>query len=365
LLTLAGDRSFYRIEGGKRQYLGLDGGYHDVVRPDGVLSLEDIKRVSKPLLKNGSASLWDIGDGVACFEFTSKMNALGDETIKLLAGAIGLVAGKYKAMVIYTDATNFSVGANLGLAMFAVNIAAWGEIEKLVMGGQQAYKALKYAPFPVVGAPAGLALGGGCEILLHSDAIQAHAESYIGLVECGVGLVPAWGGCGEMVDRWTKAGILPRGPMPAVAKVFEIVSTATVSKSAAQAKDYMFIRPDDGITMNRDRLLADAKAKALSLVDGYRPPEPPTFTLPGESGRVALGMAATSFHKRGMATDYDMVVSDTLATILSGGAADVVDIVSEQDMLALERAAFLSRVRDSRTMARVESMLETGKPLRN
>jgi 3-hydroxyacyl-CoA dehydrogenase len=365
LLALAGDRGFYRIDDGKRQYLGLDGAYHDVVRPDGVLSLEDIKRVSKPLLKNGSAALWDIGDGVACFEFTSKMNALDGETLKLLAGAIGLVGEKYRAMVIYTDADNFSAGANLGLAMFAVNIAAWGEIEKLVMGGQQVYKALKYASFPVVGAPAGTALGGGCEILLHSDTIQAHAESYIGLVECGVGLVPGWGGCGEMVDRWTKAGVLPRGPMPAVAKVFEIVSTATVSKSAAQAKDHLFLRPGDGITMNRDRLLADAKARALALVDGYRPPEPPTFRLPGESGRVALGMAAEGFHKRSMATDYDMVVSDTLAMVLTGGDADVVDVVDEGSMLALERAAFLARIRDPRTIARVESMLETGKPLRN
>lgn len=365
LLRLAGDRTFYRLQDGRRQYLGQDGEYHDIVRAEGIVSLEDIKRVAKPLLRNGSAALWDIGDGVACFEFASKMNALDGDTLKLLGDAIGLVGQKYKAMVIYTDAANFSAGANLGLALFAVNIAAWGEIEKLVSGGQAAYKAMKYAPFPVVGAPAGLALGGGCEILLHSDAIQAHAESYIGLVECGVGLVPGWGGCGEMIDRWTKAGVLPRGPMPAVAKVFEIVSTATVSKSAAQARDYMFLRPSDGITMNRDRLLADAKARALSLVDGYQPPKPPEFRLPGSSGRVALGMAAEGFHKRGLATDYDMVVSDALASVITGGDADVIDVVSEQDMLALERAAFMARVRDKRTLARVEAMLETGKPLRN
>jgi 3-hydroxyacyl-CoA dehydrogenase len=168
-----------------------------------------------------------------------------------------------------------------------------------------------------------------------------------------------------MIDRWTRAGVLPRGPMSAVAKVFEIVSTATVSKSAAQAREYMFLRPSDGITMNRDRLLADAKARALSLVDGYQPPKPPEFRLPGPSGRVALGMAAEGFHKRGLATDYDMVVSDALASVITGGEADVIDVVSEQDMLALERAAFMARVRDKRTLARVEAMLETGKPLRN
>ena len=365
IIKVAGDRSFYRIDNGKRQYLGLDGSYHDVVRADGVLLLEDIKRGGKPLLKNGSASLWDIGDGVACFEFTSKMNALDGDTLKLLGQSVGLVAEKMKALVIYNEGSNFSAGANLGLALFAVNIAAWGEIEKLVTGGQMAYKAMKYAPFPVVAAPAGLALGGGCEILLNSDAIQAHAESYIGLVECGVGLVPGWGGCGEMIDRWVKAGVLPKGPMPAVAKTFETISTATVAKSAAEARELMFLRKGDGITMNRDRLLADAKAKALSLVDGYTPPDPPTFRLPGESGRVALGMAAQGFRKQGLATDYDMVVSDALAEVLTGGEADLVDTVTEEQMLTLERKAFMARVRDPRTQARVEVMLETGKPLRN
>jgi 3-hydroxyacyl-CoA dehydrogenase len=365
ILTLAGDRSFYRFEDGRRQSLGLDGAYHDVLRADGVLILEDIKRVSKPILRNGSASLWDIGDGVACLEFTSKMNALDGEILKLVGESVGVVAQKYKALVIYNEGTNFSAGANLGLALFALNIAAWGEIEKLVSGGQMAYKALKYAPFPVVSAPFGTALGGGCEILLNSDAIQAHSESYIGLVECGVGLVPGWGGCGEMLHRWQSSKLLPKGPMPAVAKVFEIVSTATVSKSAAEAREYGFLRPSDGVTMNRDRLLADAKARALSLVDGYKPPEPPTFRLPGASGRAAMKMAAESFHKQGKATDYDLVVSDTLAEILSGGDADLVDTVTEQDLLALEHKGFMTRVRDPRSIARVEHMLTTGKPLRN
>lgn len=365
LLAVAGDRPFYRIEGTKRQYLGLDGDYHDLPVPEGVLRLEDIKRAGPPLLKNGSAALWDIGDGVVALEFTGKMNALDGDVMKLIGQAIPLVQKGYKALVVYNDASNFSAGANLGLALFALNIAAWGEIEKLVAGGQQAYKALKYAPFPVVSAPAGMALGGGCEILLHSDAVQAHAESYIGLVECGVGLIPGWGGCGEMIDRWQKNPAWPKGPMPAPAKVFEIVSTASVSKSAAEARELGFLRPGDGITMNRDRLLADAKARALALVDGYQAPTPPEFRLPGESGRVGMKMAAEGFHKRGLATDYDLVVSDALAEVLTGGDKDYVDVVTEKDMLALERKAFMARVRDHRTIARVETMLETGKPLRN
>jgi len=365
LLSQAGTRTFYRVEEGKRQFLGLDGEYHDIVRPAGVLRLANIKLRSKPLLKNASAALWDVGDGVACLEFTGKMNALDGEVMKLIGQAIPVVAQQYKALVIYNDADSFSAGANLGLALFAMNIAAWGEIEKLVAGGQMAFKALKYASFPVVSAPAGLAIGGGCEILLHSDAIQAHAELYTGLVECGVGLIPGWGGNGEMLERWRNALGMPQGPMPAVAKVFETVSTATVSKSAQQAKELMFLRPDDGVTMNRDRLLHDAKHKALALVEGYTPPQPPTFRLPGESGRVGLNMAAQGFHKRGLATDYDMVVSDALATVLSGGEFDYVDTVSEADLLTLERQEFMCSIRDPRTVSRIEHMLETGKPLRN
>ena len=272
---------------------------------------------------------------------------------------------KYKALVIYNEGQNFSVGANLGTALFAANIAAWGEIEKAIAGGQQAYKALKYAPFPTVAAPAGMALGGGCEILLHSSAVQAHAESYIGLVECGVGLLPGWGGCKEMLLRWTAQGKLPGGPMPVPAKVFETVSTATTSKSAAQAKDYLFLRPTDAITMNRDRLLADAKAKALSLVKGYKPPEPQAVQLPGPSGALAMKLAAEGFHKRGIATDHDLVVSKALAEVLAGGETDLMDTVSEDKMLALERAGFMKLIKTAATLARVEHTLMTGKPLRN
>lgn len=365
LIALAGDRPFYRTQGGKRQVLGLDGEYRDLVRPEGVVLLEDIKLAGPPLLKSASAALWDGGDGVAVLEFTGKMNALDGDVMSLIGKAIPLVAEKFKALVVYNEGGNFSAGANLGIALFALNIAAWGEVDKLIAGGQQAFKALKYAPFPVVGAPSGLALGGGCEVLLHADAIQAHAESYIGLVECGVGLVPGWGGCGEMLDRWSKAPGMPRGPMPAVSKVFEMISTATVAKSAAEAKELGFLRPADGVTMNRDRLLADAKAKALGMVDGYRPPEPPQFRLPGPAGKTALMMAVEGFRARGLATPYDEVVAGRLSDVLTGGAADPVDVLTEDDLLALERAAFAALVRDPRTIARIEHMLGTGKPLRN
>ena len=365
LLAAVGAGSFYRVEDGRRQAFQPDGSYRDIVRPEGVLLLEDIKLSGKPLLKNGSASLWDVGDGVVCLEFTSKSNSMDGQILELIGKAISLVKRKYKALVVYNEGSNFSVGANLGLALFAANIAAWGEIEKSVSSGQEAYKALKYAPFPVVSAPAGMALGGGCEILLHSDAVQAHAESYIGLVECGVGLVPAWGGCKEMLVRWQSSGKLPKGPMPAAAKVFELISTATVAKSAAEAKDLQFLKASDGITMNRDRLLADAKATALRLAENYAPPEPPSVVLPGPSGKVAMQMAAEGFARRGIATPHDLVVAGALADVLSGGATDILETVSEDALLELEHESFMRLVRTPATLDRFETLLETGRPVRN
>lgn len=364
-LAVAKGKSFYRLNGAERDYLGLDGAYHKLQRPDGVLMLEDIKRASKPLLKNSSAAVWDIGEGVLCFELTSKSNSWDKQNLALLSQTIDLVPQNHKALVIYNEGSHFSAGANLGLALFAANIAAWSEIEKLVSSGQQIYKKLKYAAFPSVAAPFGMALGGGCEITLHSSAVQAHAELYIGLVECGVGLVPAWGGCSEMLNRWATNKAFPKGPMPAASKVFETVSTATVSKSAANAKELLYLRESDGITMNRYRLLADAKARALSLVAGYTPPEPPTYQLPGEDGRTAFAMAVQEFRKKDVATPYDEVVAGELANVLSGGEADIVDRPTEQDILALERAAFMRLIKKDGTLARIETMLTTGKPLRN
>ncbi|WP_298428558.1 enoyl-CoA hydratase-related protein, partial [Rhodoblastus sp.] len=365
VVRAAQGKSFYRIADGKRQALTLSGDYKTLLRPEGVLLLEDIKLTSKPVLKNGSASVWDIGDGVLCFEFTSMMNSLDADIVALLSKTIELVKKEYKALVVYNEGSNFSVGANLGLALFAANIAGWNDIQGLVGLGQLTYKALKYAPFPVVSAPAGMALGGGCEILLHSDAIQAHAETYAGLVEVGVGLIPGWGGCKEMAARWQSLGKLPRGPMPAVAKVFEFISTATVAKSAAEAQDMLILRPGDAITMNRTRLLFDAKAKALKLAENYKPPEPPTYVLPGPSGKAALDMAVDGFVRLGKATRHDKVVSGVLAEILTGGDTDPTETLTEDRMLELERIGFMKLIRTPDTLARIEHMLETGKPLRN
>ncbi len=366
LLKQAAGRPFYRTEEGRLQYLDVSGDYTDLTRPDGVLMLADVKRASQPILKNASAALWDIGDGVVCLEFTSKMNSLDPEIMTLIGKSIREVKKNHKAMVIYNEGNHFSVGANLGLAVFAANIAAWAEIESMVETGQDTYKALKYAPFPVVSAPSGMAVGGGCEILLHSDAVQAHMETYTGLVEVGVGLVPAWGGCKEMLARWSANPKHPAGPMPGPAKAFELISTAAVAKSAEEAKANLILRPDDGITMNRDRLLADAKARALSLAENYTPPEPALFRLPGESARVAFSMAVDGFVRNGKATAHDRVVALAVARILSGGEdGDPTVEQTEDDVLELEREGFMAMIRHPDSLDRVEHMLLNGKPLRN
>ncbi len=378
LLKKLGDKTFYKIDNGKLHYFGTDGKYHAITRPEGVLLLRDIKIAQKPVMKNASASVWDIGDGILCFEKTSKMNTFDEQIFEMLGKVmkeIGDGKGKYKALVVYNEGSAFSAGANLGLALFMINIAMWPQVEEFIGGGQRVFKALKFAPFPVVSAPSGLALGGGCEILLHSDHVQAHAETYTGLVEVGVGLIPAWGGCKEMILRFqarqkaqhNKIWFSPANdPMTATRQAFETIGMAKVAKSAAEAKEIGYFREGDGITMNRDRLLYDAKQKALALSKNYKAPEPVTdICLPGATGKYALDMAVGDLRKSGKATPYDVVVSGHLASVLSGGETDWTEKRTEDDLLALERREFVQLLRKEGTMARIEHMLDNGKPLRN
>jgi 3-hydroxyacyl-CoA dehydrogenase len=367
MLKLAAEKGgFYRVESGQLQYLGTDGAYHALKRAEGVLLLSDIKRAGKPILKNGSASLWDIGDGVACLEFHSKMNAIDPDTLDMVKKSVAHVGKNMKALVVHNEADNFSVGANIGLALFAANIAMWPMIEDLIGQGQAAYKAVKFAPFPVVGAPSGMALGGGCEILLHCAAVVAHAETYMGLVEVGVGLIPGWGGCKELLLRNQPGPKDPKGPMPPVAAAFETISLAKVAKSAAEAKELKLLRASDGITMNRDRLLFDAKARALELLaSGYKAPEPKELRLPGPTAKTALQLAVDGFRLQGKALPHDVTVSNALAEVLSGGATDYTAVVTEDQIQKLEKKAFMALLRTGPTLARMEHMLTTNKPLRN
>lgn len=367
-LKTAAGKTFYRTQDGKLQYLQQNGGYADVKRPEGVLLLSDIKRASKPVAKNMSAALWDIGDGVLCLEFTSKMNSLDFFSLRMINKACDIVEkskGKYKALVIHNEGDDFSVGANIGVALYAAKAKQYWVIDKMVRMGQDAMKRLKYAAFPVVAAPSGKALGGGCEVLLHSSHVQAHAETYAGLVEVGVGLLPAWGGSTELLTRAKQSKKLPNGPMPAVATVFETISTAKVGLSAAEGKDLMIFRDTDGVTMNKARLLSDAKTKALEMAKNYTPEQPFDMILPGESGLAAIRMAVDGFYLKGAATPYDVVVSDRVAKVLTGGDyAGPGTLVTQDHLRDLEREHFMALVHDKRTIARIESILKTGKPLR-
>ncbi len=366
LRTAADNGSFYSIEDGEIQRLAPDGSMVAVDRPESTITVADLKRRGKPLKRNGSASIWDMGDEILLVEYHSKMNAMDPMNIEMLVNAVDLAESEgWKGIVIGNDGPNFCAGANLGLVLFAVNLAAWKDVEDFIAAGQDTYQAVKYCEVPVVAASAGMCLGGGAEVLMHCDAIQAHAESYIGLVEVGVGIIPAWGGCKELMGRLRDFGLVPEGPMGAVMKAFEYIGTAQVAKSAEQARSMGFIGPSDGITMNRDRLLADAKARALELSSGYEPPEPRTYSLPGPTGRTALELAVRDLALSGQATPHDVVVTNELAWILSGGDTDMTETTEEDDILAMEREAIGRLGRHEDSLARMEHMLETGKPLRN
>jgi len=365
LLAAVGTGSFYRVrEGRLQQFTGKL--YENVQRPEGVLLLEDVKRASQPIARNMSASLWDIGDGIACLEFTSKMNSINPFILSMIEKAIRELPGRgFKGMVIHNEASNFSVGANIALLLYGAKLRLWPFIRWMLKRGQDTFQKMRFAPFPVIGAPSGMALGGGCEVLLHCDAIEAHAETYIGLVEAGVGIVPGWGGCKELLGRWTVDKSRPGGPMPPVMKAFETIAMAQVSKSAMEARDLLFLRPDDGVVMNRDRVLANAKARALEKAQDYTPPEPYELHLPGPTGKTALDLGVRDFVRKGVASPHDGIIASELAFVLSGGDTDALDTVSEDTVLRLERDAIVKLAHTDKTRDRVEQMLKTGKPLRN
>ena len=355
ILAGAAGGKMYSVAGTRYSEIGLNGEYKPIIPPAGSLMLADIKLAAKSVLKNASASVWDIGDGIACLEFTSKMNSIDPDILSMMEQAIGAVKQDFKGLVIGGDSDNFSVGANLSFMLMAANIAAWKQIEDILKAGQQAMMSLKYSPFPVVSSLAGMALGGGCETILHSNAVQAHIESYAGLVEVGVGLIPSWGGCKEILIRHGNASN----------QAFEIIAKATPSSSAMEAKDTKILRDTDGISMNRIRVLADAKAKCLSMADNYESPKQQTLHLAGETAKIALFMAIDGYKAAGKATEHDVVVTKVLAEVLTGGNTDLQDEMSEQQILDLERAGFMELIKTKGTIARIEYMLQTGKPLRN
>jgi len=338
----------------------------EALKGGAVPSPPSVLRGGRVVRKNSGASLVDLGDGVLGVEFHSKMNAIGGDTIQMLQAGVKEASQNFAALVVGNDAPNFSVGANVMLLLLEAQEGNWDEVDLMVRAFQGATMGLKYADVPVVVAPAGLALGGGCEMVLHGTRVQAAAESYIGLVEVGVGLIPAGGGTKEMLARAMESAPAGGDLLPHVQKVFETIGFAKVSTSGPDARRVGYLRDGDAITMNRDRLLTEAKAAALQLAKDFTPSQPRTaIRVGGEGILAALKLGVHLAWRAGRISDHDAVVGRKLAWILAGGNLTHPSTLTEQQLLDLEREAFLSLCGERRTLERIAHTLKTGKPLRN
>jgi len=333
----------------------------------GLQLLRSARDRSAIVKSNPGASLVDLGDGVLCVEFHSKMNAIGADTVQMLQAGVREAARNFTALVVGNEGLHFSAGANLMLVLIEAQDENWDELDLMVRAFQGATMGLRYADVPVIVAPAGLALGGGCEIALHGDRVQAAAETYIGLVEVGVGIIPAGGGTKEMTVRAADSVAPGSDLMPPIQKAFETIGFARTSTSGPDAARLGYLRPADGITMNRERLIADAKAHALQRVaDGYQRPVPRTaIPVGGDTVLAPLKLGIHLAWRGARISDHDALIGRKLATIMAGGVVPHPTTVSEQHLLDLEREAFLSLLGERKTLERIQHTLKTGKPLRN
>ena len=323
-------------------------------------------RASNLVRRNAGASLVDLGDGVLCVEFHSKMNAIGGDTIEMLEAGVKEAAAHFSALIVANDAVNFSAGANLMLLLLEAQEGNWEDVDLMVRGFQRATMALKHADVPVIVAPAGLALGGGCEIVLHADRVQAAAETYMGLVEVGVGLIPAGGGTKEMLARAMDAAPSGADVLPFAQRVFETIGFGKVSTSGPDARRIGYLREADGISMDRDHLVADAKAAALARAAQYVPVRPRSaIRVGGDSVHAALKLGVHLAWRAGRISDHDALIGRKLAWVLSGGNVTHATTVTEQQLLDLEREAFLSLCGERKTQERIAHTLKTGKVLKN
>jgi 3-hydroxyacyl-CoA dehydrogenase len=381
LLLASGKKAWYlddpKAASGRAYWDLITANYAPVKVPSGVWSVEVAKKSNGVVKKNSGASLVDLGDGVACIEFHSKMNTIGTDIVQLISQTLkpGGPGDAFDAFVITNDATNFSVGANLMLLLMSIQEEEWDEVDFAIRTFQGMTQAIKFSPKPVVAAPFGLTLGGGTEISLHAAALQPHAELYMGLVEVGVGLLPGAGGCKEMLLRAVDSAesIRPGGRsesvelMEAMKKAFETIATAKVATSAHEARGLGFLRNSDNITMNRERVLADAKARALELVRaGYEPPQPRThIAAPGENILAMLKLGVHMMRQGDYITEYEVKLGTKVAEVLCGGHVTAGTPVSEQYILDLEREGFKSLCGERKTQERIQYTLKTGKTLRN
>ncbi len=384
-LLASGKKSWYeddpKAPSGRKYWDLATGNWQPVGVPAGVWSVEVAKKSNGVVKKNSGASLIDLGDGVGCIEFHSKMNALGADIISLILQTLkpGGPGDAFDAFVITNDAQNFSVGANLMLLLMSVQEEEWDDVDLVIRQFQGMTQAIKFSPKPVVIAPFGLTLGGGCEISLHAAARQPHAELYMGLVEVGVGLLPGGGGCKEMLLRAVDSAASIRPDLPsnargesvelleAMKKTFETIATAKVATSAHEARGLGFLSSSDRITMNRERVLSDAKARALELARaGYEPPLMRTdIPAPGENILATLKMGVYLMRQSEYISDHEQKLGTKIAEVLCGGNITPGTPVSEQYLLELEREAFKSLCGEKKTQERIQFTLKTGKTLRN
>ena len=359
--------SFYRIENGQNQFWDIaTERYQPVPEKPGVMILNSLKRERGTLKKNAGASIVDLGDGVLCLEFHSKMNAIGGDTIQMARGAVDLLEKGYEGLVIGNQGEHFSAGANLMLLLLEAQEGNWDELNLAIKAFQQMTMSFRYSPKPVVAAPFQLALGGGCEVCLGSDAIHSAAEVYTGLVEVGAGLLPAGGGTKEMLAR--QMAKVPAGgdPLPFLRKAFESIALGKVSRSALEAKKLGYFEESDTFSMNADRLLQDAKNVVLRLSKTYRPPQPrKDILLMGRGGFAYLQIGIYLMKEAGYISDYDAKLGEKIAWVLTGGDLTEPTRVNEQQVLDMEREAFLSLLGERKTQERIQHLLKTGKPLRN
>ncbi|HLM02189.1 MAG TPA: 3-hydroxyacyl-CoA dehydrogenase/enoyl-CoA hydratase family protein [Pyrinomonadaceae bacterium] len=369
-MLAAGAKTFYKEENGSRYFFDFaTNAYKPIPAKQGVIILKSYKDQGRIIRKNSAATLLDIGDGVACLEFHSKMNAIGSDTMQMMKYAVEEVETNCTGLVIGNQGGNFSAGANLPLLLLAAQEEEWDDINLMIHTFQQANMRLRYSPKPVVVAPFGLTLGGGCEISLHGDRVRAAAETYMGLVEVGVGLIPGGGGTKEMTLRaMDSAKRTPDADAFAfIRKNFELLGMGKVAASAQEARAWGFLRNEDSISMNKDRLIADAKQVVIDLSkEGYVQPQP-RADIPalGESGLATLKLGLHMMKRGGYISDHDQLIGTKLAKVMCGGDLNHQTYVSEQYLLDLEREAFLSLCGERKTQERIGYMLKTGKPLRN
>ena len=363
----AGHESFYKIEAGIKKYYDIPSkSYKTIPGTEGLVILENIKETNK-VWGNAGASLFDIGDGVLCLEFHTKMNAIGQEVIEGIETAISMAEKDYKGLVIGNEGENFSAGANLAMLFMFAGDQEFDEINLMVAQFQNTMKRAKFSSIPVVSAPAGLTLGGGCELSLHCDAIQAHAETYIGLVEVGVGLIPGGGGTKELTMRVADSLAGGDAELNRLQEAFMNIATAKVATSAEEARGMSILRPQDGITMNRKRLLTDAKDKVLELHNaGYTEPvERKDIKVQGRVGLALFEAGVNGMLLGNYISEHDAKIAKKLGWIMCGGDLTYPQYVSEQYLLDLERQMFVELTAEPKTLERIHSILFKGKPLRN